>query len=82
MKELRFGDFVWYRKEGWQYVGISEDGAIVIIRPQHSTSYDIIDIEYVYVSEPEYDEFAKENGETLSEFCKRKGIDIPRNDKK
>lgn len=79
MKDFKFGDYVWYRHEGWQYLGMDEDGAIQVCRPVKGHPFNIIEFEQIYIGEDseEVDQFYKDNGECLTEYCNRKGIPLP-----
>ncbi len=69
---------VWFNKELWIYLGINEDCEVVLFRPQAHSSFGTIEFESVVMIDPEYDEFMKENGEPFNDYCKRKGIEIPK----
>jgi|APSaa5957512622_1039677.scaffolds.fasta_scaffold103380_2 hypothetical protein len=60
MKNLKFGDFVWWNKEGWQYVGMDEDGALMLSRPVRGHPFHIIEVDLVYCDE--FGAFEEENG--------------------
>lgn len=79
MNNLRFGDYCWFKGEGWIYEGMTEDGAISLVRPMKEHPFGLIEHESVCVSEDaDYDNFCCENGEAFSERCKRKGIEVPK----
>ena len=79
MKEFKFCEYVWYNGEGWQYLGMDEDGVIHVCRPVKGHPFNIIEFEQIYIGEEsdEVDQFYSDNGESLTERCKRKGIPIP-----
>ena len=60
MEEMIFGQFVWFEGEGWQYIGMDEDGAIQLCRPIRNHPFRIIEFNQVDVDE--FDKFYKENG--------------------
>jgi hypothetical protein len=79
MKNFKFGDVCWYHGETWQYIGMDEDGVIHLCRPIKGHVFDIIEFEQVYIGDDseDTDSFYKENGECFTEYCERKGIDVP-----
>jgi hypothetical protein len=73
---------VWYRDELWIYLGMTEDGAYVLFRPQKQDSFNLIEFEYIYATEDDdLDNFYKQNGEPFNAYCKRKGIELPKKKK-
>lgn len=80
MKELRFGEFVWYRGNGWRYIGMDEDGTIHLCRPMEGICFDVVEFDQIYPADDsdDYDQFLQDNGESHSEYCKRKEIEVPK----
>lgn len=78
MRDLRFGEFCWFKGEGWIYQGMVEDGNISLVRPMKAHPFNIIEHESVWMTEDDdYDSFCEENGESFTERCLRKGVKIP-----
>lgn len=79
MRDLRLGDFCWFRGEGWIYLGMCEDGVVHLCRHVKGCRFGTIEFENVYIGEDgdDVDEFYSENGECFTEYCRRKDIDIP-----
>lgn len=80
MRELRAGDYVWYRGEGWIYLGMDGDGGINFYRPTECDCFGSIEFETMYPADDvdDYDQFCRDNGESLTESCRRKGIEVPK----
>lgn len=57
---MNFGDFVWYDKEGWIFIGMDEDGAYSLCRPIWEHPFKVM--EYTQVFCEDFDSFLKENG--------------------
>ncbi len=69
---------VWYRDELWIYLGMTEDGAYSLFRPKQNSCFGMIEFEEIYPSEEDdLDNFYKQNGECFTDYCKRKGIELP-----
>lgn len=74
MRKLRFGDYCWFRGEGWVYEGVTEEGIIGLVRPTQSDPFELIECMAVLIADEEdYDNFCQENGETVAEKRNRKG---------
>ncbi len=58
---MKFGQYVWWKNEGWLFIGMDEDGAYMLTRPIHGHAFKIMEFEQVY--EDGFFEFFKENGE-------------------
>ena len=72
--EFNFGDFVWWKGEGWQYIGMDEDATVHLCRPVRDHAFSCIEFEQVYLSDDDdCDLFYRENGETISMKHRRKG---------
>jgi hypothetical protein len=66
---------VWYRDGLWIYLGMTEDGAYVLFRPQKLDSFKLIEFEEIYPSDDEdLGNFYKQNGECFADYCRGKGL--------
>jgi signal peptidase I len=70
MKDMHFGDYVWFEGQGYQYIGMDSDGTIQLCRPEIGNPFDIIEFEQVYPED--VDQFFTDNGESLREKMVRK----------
>ena len=69
------GQLVWYMDELWEYRGMDEDGQYWLERPVQHNAFGIIEFETIDAADDEIiDSFFGENGETINQKCKRKGI--------
>jgi hypothetical protein len=78
MKNLKFGDYCYYKNEGWLYIGMDEDGTIHVCRPVKASAFNIIEFEQIYLDNEDAEGFYRDNGECFTDYCKRKGIEVPR----
>lgn len=69
---FKFGDYVWFKKEGWIFIGMDEEGSYNLCRPAYEHVFGIMEFEQVCVED--FDDFFKENGEPFNKRMKRKGI--------
>jgi hypothetical protein len=68
MNQFKFGDYVWYNKEGWIYLGFDIDGGLNLCRPIYAHPYDIL--EFTQLEIDDLNQFLVENG---AEQIKPKG---------
>ena len=76
---LKLGDFCWFDSSCWVYLGMDEDGCIHFVRPRKGCPFGSIEFAHIWPAEdPDaYDRFMHDNGESFTERCKRKGIEVP-----